>query len=84
MSHVTHILFLHIWLNVFGWHHDPQYWDEPWKFKPERYLDEDGKLVAPDHPNRRRYTIFVMMHQVTANNMKFYFKTFTTLIPCDI
>ena len=29
---------------------------------PERFLDEEGHLVAADHPNRRRY--FELIHQV--------------------
>ncbi|KAF2346637.1 Cytochrome P450 [Trinorchestia longiramus] len=29
-------------------HHDPQYWDDPHKFYPERFLDESGtKYTAP-------------------------------------
>ncbi|KAF2355063.1 Cytochrome P450 [Trinorchestia longiramus] len=29
-------------------HHDPQYWDDPHKFYPERFLDESGtKFTAP-------------------------------------
>ena len=47
-------LIFQVWVNAFGLHHDPRYWDEPWTFKPERFLDENGKLVTPGHLNRRR------------------------------
>lgn len=26
-------------------HHDPRYWDEPLKFRPERWMDADGKVA---------------------------------------
>ncbi|WAR13118.1 CP17A-like protein [Mya arenaria] len=31
-------------INHWALHHDPDAWDEVEKFKPERYLDEHGKL----------------------------------------
>ena len=30
--------------NLWAVHHDPDIWEEPHKFKPERFLDEDGCL----------------------------------------
>lgn len=41
-------------MNVYGLHHDPLYWDDPWKFKPETFLDEDGQVVLSDHQNKMR------------------------------
>ena len=38
--------------NLWSLHHDENFWDEPFAFKPERYLDEHGELLPPDHPNR--------------------------------
>ena len=43
-------------------HHDERYWDKPWDFIPERFLDEDGHLVTADHPNRRRYMQLLFIH----------------------
>ena len=45
-------------VNLFSCLHDEAYWPEPYEFKPERFLDEDGKLVAADHVNRRRLLAF--------------------------
>ena len=41
-----------IWPNVFNLHHDHRYWEEPWTFRPERFLDSNGEVVPPDHINR--------------------------------
>lgn len=30
--------------NLWAIHHDPQVWDEPFDFKPSRFLNEDGKV----------------------------------------
>ena len=43
-----------IWCDVFTINHDPEYWEDPWTFNPERFLDEQGQLVGTDHVTRRR------------------------------
>ena len=32
--------------NVWRLHHDPQYWNDPNIFNPDRFIDEDGKLLT--------------------------------------
>ena len=34
-----------VWFNHWAIHHDERHWDEPDDFKPERWLDNEGKLV---------------------------------------
>ena len=41
--------------NLWKLHHNPEYWDEPWEFRPERFLDDDGTVVQLNHINRKRY-----------------------------
>ncbi len=44
-----------VWCDTFSMDHDCEYWEDPWTFNPERFLDDEGQLVAPDHINRKRY-----------------------------
>ena len=44
--------------NLWTLHHDKEFWGDPWTFRPERYLTEDGQLVSPDHPNRKHMLMF--------------------------
>ena len=53
-----------VWVNLWAMHHDEKLWDEPFTFKPERFLDADGQLVPADHPNRRNVIPFGAGHRV--------------------
>ena len=69
--------------NLWSLHHDEDFWDEPFAFKPERYLDEHGELVPADHPNRVHTMPFsggqrVCLGEVFAMNRMFLI--LTTLI----
>ena len=35
-----------MWPNFDALHHDEAYWNEPEKFDPSRFLDEDGKFTG--------------------------------------
>ncbi len=45
-------------LNYWALHHEASFWSDPDAFRPERFLDEDGQLVPPDHPNRKHLLPF--------------------------
>ena len=53
-----------VWTNLWALHHDEKLWDEPFQFRPERFLDADGQLVTADHPNRRNVMPFGAGHRV--------------------
>jgi len=40
-------------MNAFHAAHDPTVYENPFEFNIDRWLDENGALVAPDHPARR-------------------------------
>ena len=44
--------------NTWAIHHDPEFWDEPYEYKPERFLDDQGSLLPADHPTRQRFMPF--------------------------
>lgn len=39
-------------------HHDEKFWGDPLVFRPDRFLDDDGKLLPSDHPNRKHLMQF--------------------------
>ncbi len=45
-------------VNLWGLHHDKEFWGDPENFRPERFLDEAGNLVPADHPTRRHVMPF--------------------------
>ena len=47
-----------VWPNLWELHHDEKVWGDPFVFRPERYLDESGCLVAADHPVRKHNLVF--------------------------
>ena len=47
----------YIFVNLWKFHHDSRYWQQPWKFNPNRFI-EDGKVVAPDHVQKQRLLPF--------------------------
>ena len=44
--------------NVMAVHVDEEFWGDPWTFRPERFLDQDGNLVPANHPNRQSIFAF--------------------------
>lgn len=39
-------------------HHDPTFWGDPWNFRPERFLDDQGALLPAHAPCRRHLMPF--------------------------
>ena len=37
-----------VMVNIYAIHHDPTHWKQPEEYKPERWLDEEGKLIKHD------------------------------------
>ena len=44
--------------NVWKMHHDSAFWEEPFDYRPERFLNEEGHLVSPEHVRRRHVLAF--------------------------
>ena len=47
-----------IFTNLWALHHDPDVWGDPERFRPERFLDDDGHLVPADHISRKNLIPF--------------------------
>ena len=47
-----------MFLDIWGMHNDPEFWQDPDVYRPERFLDSDGDMLPADHPNRKRLMPF--------------------------
>ncbi|KAK7467834.1 hypothetical protein BaRGS_00036940 [Batillaria attramentaria] len=43
---------------TFMFHHDPEVWGDPDAFRPQRFIDDTGRLVPSSHPLRQHYLPF--------------------------
>ncbi len=43
--------------NLWALHHDERYWESPWEFNPNRWL-ENGQILPPDHIKKQRLLPF--------------------------
>ncbi|CAH1775328.1 unnamed protein product [Owenia fusiformis] len=41
-----------VFMNLYAMHHDDSVFRDPWEFKPERWLDDDGQLVSIEERNK--------------------------------
>lgn len=69
-----------IWPNIWGLHHDKKIWGDPWNFRPERFLDENGQVLSVEHRLRKCLLPFgagrrVCLGKNMANNRLFLFLT---------
>ncbi|XP_060595278.1 cytochrome P450 2C31-like isoform X2 [Ruditapes philippinarum] len=44
--------------NIWFIHHNETIFEDPWKFRPERWLEEDGKLINKNHVYRKNLIPF--------------------------
>lgn len=69
-----------IYINLWALHHDECIWPDPWKFDPGRFLDNDGAILSPLHPKRKRMLAFgagrrVCLGESLAKNRLYLFVT---------
>ncbi|XP_045191616.1 steroid 17-alpha-hydroxylase/17,20 lyase-like [Mercenaria mercenaria] len=67
-----------VYINLWALHHDENFWIDPWKFEPQRFLDSEGHLVPTHHETRRRLMAFgagrrVCLGEALAKNRLFLF-----------
>ena len=39
-------------VNLWAINHDPDFWEDPYDYKPERFLNAEDELLSPEHPRR--------------------------------
>lgn len=74
-----------IWPNIWGLHHDEKIWGDPWNFRPERFLDENGQVLSVEHRLRKWY-VFVkntIMRNDLFINKCFLCTAFYHLVPAE-
>ncbi|XP_046337593.2 steroid 17-alpha-hydroxylase/17,20 lyase-like [Haliotis rufescens] len=69
-----------VYINLWALLHDATFWESPWEFRPERFLDSTHRLLPPSHPSRRRMLAFgagrrVCLGEAMAKNRLFLFVT---------
>ena len=45
-------------VNVYAGHHDASVWNDPWVFKPERFLESNGNLLPESSSVRRNFKAY--------------------------
>jgi len=55
-SRGNHLTFFvsQVLINSWGIHHNAKVYSEPFSFRPERFLNDEGKLHSYDHPTRSK------------------------------
>ena len=49
---------VNVFVNLWAINHDPDFWEDPYDYKPERFLNAEGVLLPPEHPRIRRVIAF--------------------------
>ena len=49
---------VNVFINVWNINHDADFWEDPFEYKPERFLSEEGHLHPPEHTTRQRVMTF--------------------------